>query len=936
VPAWPGSLRACINYANTNPGTTIEFDIPDTEPGYVTFGAQSWWRLSPDSPLPAVTASGTVIDGTTQAVNYGSDTNSLGPEIEIVGTGAGTTDGIVITGGSGTIRGLVVNQFSDDGIVFSTSDGNAVQECYIGIDPTGTLDRGNGDHGIIVRDGSDNNTIGAPGAGNVISGNGDRGVRILSSSGNVIQGNLIGTDASGTGSLGNSAWGVHLQGASGNAIGGQNAGEENVIAFNGRDGVAIIGAGANQNSILGNAIHSNNSMGIDLNDDGVTANNGTTGFQPNIGMDYPVLTAAALTLSSLRVEGYVGTSALKIAGTHTIEVFKADDDGDSNGEVESGDGRSVGHGEGRWFIDRCSGAADGTFVCNLTVPGTVSLASGDFVTATATDTSGNSSEFGANLIVTPNTCPIVTNTADSGGGSLRACIDYANLNPGTSISFNIANSDPGYTVSGGNAWWRISPTSTLPDITGAGTIIDGSTQAANYGVDTNSLGPEIEIEGTNAGNNKDGLIITGGGTTIRDLVINRFDADGIILDDTGGNVVEGCYIGLDPTGTSALPNNSDGIVIESGSDNNLIGGTGAGARNIISGNGASGINLASSDGNIIHGNLIGTDPSGAAGLGNTDHGVLVSGAVESVVGGQGAGEGNIIAFNGLDGLFVTGGGAAQNQISGNSIFSNTDLGIDLAPNGVGTGGKQAPVISSVADTGGGNTAVTVTTDPGDVVEFFRVGNTAAPAVAPDPTGSGEGFLYLGACADDGLCSGPYMVSASDGDGAGGTVQAILLGTAISMGDYVTATATDALSETSEFAINATYSLMLVKQAILAADGSLITNSSVLPRGTVFKFLIYTENTGPARTDVSIRDVLDAAFAYSTGSLKADNSVATGATVGAIYAAVNAASPLTDGVDGDVASVSGSTIDVGNQNAANGQLDIAADRVWALLFTVRMQ
>ena len=172
--------------------------------------------------------------------------------------------------------------------------------------------------------------------------------------------------------------------------------------------------------------------------------------------------------------------------------------------------------------------------------------------------------------------------------------------------------------------------------------------------------------------------------------------------------------------------------------------------------------------------------------------------------------------------------------------------------------------------------------------------------------------------------------------AAGTVTATISGAGLPIGDTVTATATDTLNNTSQFAVNAAYPLVLVKQAILAADGSLITNSSTLPRGTVFKFLIYAENTGPVRTDVSIRDVLDPAFAYSAGSLKIDNSVATGATVGPIYAAVNGTAALTDTIDADVASISGSTIDVGNQYVGNGPLDIAANRIWALLFTVKMQ
>jgi hypothetical protein len=97
-----------------------------------------------------------------------------------------------------------------------------------------------------------------------------------------------------------------------------------------------------------------------------------------------------------------------------------------------------------------------------------------------------------------------------------------------------------------------------------------------------------------------------------------------------------------------------------------------------------------------------------------------------------------------------------------------------------------------------------------------------------------------------------------------------------------------------------------------------------------------ENTGPVRSDVSIRDVLDPAFAYSTGSLKVDNSAAVGASVQAIYSAVTGTAALTDTIDADVASIAGSTIDVGDRFVGNGPLDIAANRIWALLFTVRMQ
>jgi hypothetical protein len=137
-------------------------------------------------------------------------------------------------------------------------------------------------------------------------------------------------------------------------------------------------------------------------------------------------------------------------------------------------------------------------------------------------------------------------------------------------------------------------------------------------------------------------------------------------------------------------------------------------------------------------------------------------------------------------------------------------------------------------------------------------------------------------------------------------------------------------------------LTLVKRAFLT-DGTAVTDSSTLAKGTLIKYLIYINNRGNGINDASVRDVLAAAFAYQAGTLKVDNSVAacaaaacTGVEEAAIYAAVDATAVKTDAVDADVVSVAGATIDAGNQYIANGQLNLAATRVWALLFTVTLQ
>jgi uncharacterized repeat protein (TIGR01451 family) len=134
----------------------------------------------------------------------------------------------------------------------------------------------------------------------------------------------------------------------------------------------------------------------------------------------------------------------------------------------------------------------------------------------------------------------------------------------------------------------------------------------------------------------------------------------------------------------------------------------------------------------------------------------------------------------------------------------------------------------------------------------------------------------------------------------------------------------------------TTTMSLNKMAFLA-NGTQLASGATLPRGTEVRFVIYIDNTTAVpMNDVSIQDILDPTFAYQAGSMMVDNSAANAATPGEIYAAVNAGTAVLDPIGADVASAVGVTIDVGNQNVANGQLDLAANRVWAILFRTLMQ
>jgi len=167
-------------------------------------------------------------------------------------------------------------------------------------------------------------------------------------------------------------------------------------------------------------------------------------------------------------------------------------------------------------------------------------------------------------LTAPGSTFVVTNAGDSGPGSLRQAILDANANPGAdTIVFNIP----------GSGLHTITPSTTLPTISDPVTI-DGSTQPGFTG------SPIIELNGSQAGANVDGLRITAGSSVVSGLVINRFSSDGMELSGNGGNIVKGCFIGTDATGTVDLGNAFRGL--NTASSNNTIGGTAAAARNVIS------------------------------------------------------------------------------------------------------------------------------------------------------------------------------------------------------------------------------------------------------------------------------------------------------------------------------------------------------------------
>ncbi|HSE96804.1 MAG TPA: CSLREA domain-containing protein, partial [Blastocatellia bacterium] len=281
--------------------------------------------------------------------------------------------------------------------------------------------------------------------------------------------------------------------------------------------------------------------------------------------------------------------------------------------------------------------------------------------AIAYDSSSSETETGppVPMVFTVNSAADTNDgTCDAASCTLREAINAANNNPGAdTINFQI-----------GTGIQSIALTSGLPTVFEAVTL-DGTTQPGFSGK------PLIEINGNALSKGISGLILTGGNSTVRGLIINRFDATGLQV-NSNNNIIQGNFIGLDATGTIALGNSETGIFISGA--NNLIGGTTPQARNVISGNLNQGIQIngAAASGNQVQGNLIGLDFSGTVALPNGSDGVSIFNSTNNIIGGAAAGARNVISGNLGKGVSIIITGAPGNQILGNYIGTDINGTLD--------------------------------------------------------------------------------------------------------------------------------------------------------------------------------------------------------------------------------------------------------------------
>jgi titin len=324
-----------------------------------------------------------------QKDGFSSRPNIFGVFIE---NAPGNTIGGTTAGASNTISGNgTSNSGSGVKIVGASATDNKVMGNYIGTDKNGTAKLGNNNSGVLIENASEN-TIGGTEAGarNVISGNNGNGVRI-EGTGNKVMGNFIGTDGSGAQDLGNNGSGVLIL-ARDNTIGGTAAGASNVISGNNGTGVFISGFFTTGNRILSNSIFLNNG-GIGLNGgigdaEGRTANDDMDpDFGPNNLQNFPVLASATTSGAQTTVQGTLNSTP---NATFTVQLFS-----NPAGEVE---GKTF-LGEKTDVTTDPNGDASFDFVTPTPLQG------GQVVSATATDPSGNTSEFSRAVDVVDNTPP---------------------------------------------------------------------------------------------------------------------------------------------------------------------------------------------------------------------------------------------------------------------------------------------------------------------------------------------------------------------------------------------------------------------------------------------------------------------------------------------------------------------------------------------------
>ena len=637
---------------------------------------------------------------------------------------------------------------------------------------------------------------------------------------NIIAGNYIGTNTSGNLANANGASGVYIaRGATNNLVGGDQPADRNIISGNGWEGVGIHETGTDNNTVSGNYIGTNynGTSALPNQLQGVRIYGGA---QDNtIGGD----TAGERNLISgnsgdgVRIQG-VDTSGNVVTSNYLgtdVSGSLAVPNQETGVHINIAPGNRIG-GDTPQERNLISGnMGSGVMIQDEDAPG--NIVSGNYIGVDATGTSAlpNAGD-GVYILGAPDSM-IGGNTAGarnviSGNGADGIRI-YNPPSSGTRVSGNYIGTDQTGTAALPNSANGVSLHTTATDI-----IIGGD---------------QVEERNVISGNSGHGVYIYGG----------------------GGNEIVGNYIGPDASGLAALPNGEVGVMIDR-SVSNTVGGDSDPERNFISGNPwGIWIDGAVSAGNWIQGNAIGL-AANAQPMGNTHDGVHISsGAHQNTIGvdDSGIGRGNLIAFNGGDGVGVDTPTAIGNVISKNNIFLNDGLGIHLT-NGANNEILPPNILSAPSGPG----MITGTAVPGSTVELFA-----------NQSDDGEGMLFIGSAIAGGVgdftLEVPYLLY-----------------------PYLTATATDTTDGTSEF------SAVFTAEIPILHEGSYKSvDRETVATGGLLSYTIVFTNTGTAPATASVTDNLSDKLSWadnasaSSGSLDWDHenhrllwngTVAVGTTV----------------------------------------------------------
>ncbi len=720
-----GSLRYAL--LNLSAGTnTINFDI----------AGSGVHVIQPMTALPTITEPVT-IDGTTQSGYAGS------PVIQIDGSQAGGTfvDGLYITAGNSTVKGLDITGFTGTAIVLDTGGSNLIENNCLGSDPTGAIADGNQGGGLAIYGSASNQIVQNVISANSFSGGSADGsaavyVANAGADGNVFTGNLIGTNKTGTAALGNGGVGIYIAGGAQNTRIGTNGdgvndtAERNIVSGNSYDGIVIQGTSSGANTtgtiVAGNYIGTNaaGTAALPNGSDGVFIDGGAQGSR--IGVNGSDTDAAA---EQNVISGNIGQGvAISDSGTSSNVVA-----GNLIGTDLTGTAALPNYYGG---IDILNGASSN----RIGFDGTSS-------TAVAA--------LERNVI--------------SGNGSIPGESGIYVADAGTNLNV-IAGNYIGVDASGAHALAN----------SGSGVFLDSGAENNRIGSDGNGV-MDASKANVISGNSDEGVTIRGASSGA----------------NTTGNIVAGNFIGTSATGTAIVGNQTDGVLIEGGAQSDRIGtngtdGDAAGEGNVIAGNARSGVGISDpgSNSNLVAGNWIGTNNTGATSLPNAQDGVdIFNGAQNNQIGGSTA-LANMIACNTQAGVAVTDTATTGNSIRVNKIYSNGGLGIDLADSGVqvnhagATSGpnnlQNYPLITG--GTPGSTTVIqgVLNSLPSTSYTIDFYANST-----PDITLYGPGQRYLGAISVTTDATGTANFSAS-------------LAAATSTSDWVTATATDPSGNTSEF------------------------------------------------------------------------------------------------------------------------------------------